>query len=151
LRRQYYLLTFVLFAILTVSGCDSKDKDVIKHNYTYTGENEHWTGIFTFDATEVFQTIDGVLTYDNQSNSSLTVTYKGELTDLTKVKKVEISYKSSKISGKLVNNYDSNQPITSKEFNLLSGGTGSALLDQDEIIKIEMNIDGTIDAFALNK
>ena len=150
LRRKHFLLFLVLFVIITFSGCGSKkDKDIIKHSYIYKGENENWTGTYTLDATEVFETIDGVLTYDNQSNSSVLVTYKGELSKLSKARKVEITYNSSKNSGKIVNNYDLNQPIFSKEFKMLSGGRGAALLKEDDIINIEINIDGTIDTFEL--
>lgn len=66
LRRKHFLLFLVLFVIITFSGYGSKkDKDIIKHSYIYKGENENWTGTYTLDATEVFETIDGVLTYDN--------------------------------------------------------------------------------------
>ncbi|MDF2803671.1 MAG: hypothetical protein K0S61_3574 [Anaerocolumna sp.] len=150
MNKPYSLLVYLIFAIVILSGCGAKDdKDVINHNYIYSGENEFWTGEYEMDATEIFEKRDGVLTYENKSSGLLTVTYKGAFSELTEVKQVDISYKSSKNSGRLVNDYSKESPVSSNEFKIRTGGENSALSDENDVIYVEINIDGVTESLEL--
>ncbi len=94
------------------------------------------------DATETYDKKDGIITYDNKSSELLTVTYKGELSELSAVKQVEISYKSNNNSGSLVNTFDKEQPISSNEFTIKTEGANSAIPEENDVIYVEINIDG---------
>jgi len=141
----------ILFIGIILSGCKTKDNDETKINYTFKGENEFWDAKYTINGFEKFERKNGVLSYNNSFSNLLTVEYKGDLSDLNSVKEMEISYKTSKTSGKSVDTYDTNQPITSKEFKLKSGGENTALPDENEIVTVEIKVDGVSQTLELKK
>lgn len=141
----------ILFIGILLSGCKTKDNDETKINYTFKRENEFWDAKYTINGFEKFERKNGVFSYNNSFSNLLTVEYKGDLSDLNSVKEMEISYKTSKNSGKLVDTYDTNQPITSKEFKLKSSGENTALPDENEIVIVEIKVDGVSQTLELKK
>lgn len=131
--------------LLTITGCSSKE--VIKHNYTYKGENELWTAEYVMNGTGTFTKKDGTLHYESNSNKILTVTYKKDISQLSSVKHLEISYESSVGGGKKAEDYNDGPP-KEKTYTIKSGGTG-AIENKDEVIKVNINIDGKIQTIEL--
>lgn len=139
--------TIILIAILLflVAGCSNKE--VLKHNYTYKGENELWIAEYKVNGT-MFTEKDGKIDYESKSNTTLTITYKKDLSELYSVKHLEISYKSSVGGGKLNINFNDNPP-NKKTYTLKSSSTGGAIENKDELVKVSINLDGKIQIIEL--
>ena len=83
-NAKFILIVLVMFI---VAGCSNKE--VIKHNYTFKGENELWTAEYKVNGTGTFSKKDGKTHYQSNSNSTLTVSYKKDITELSSVKHIE--------------------------------------------------------------
>ncbi|WP_244834659.1 hypothetical protein [Clostridium sp. BJN0001] len=69
----------IIFALISsISGCTSKNKS----QYNYKGENENWYAEYT------------VSKLNNRKTRKLTLTYKGNLSDLQSSKCLKYSYKT---------------------------------------------------------
>ena len=139
-----FTILFVLMAI----GCSKKE--ITNYKYTYAGENEQWDAKYHVNESVEFTNTDNGLDVETEAKNELVITYKGELTDLSSVKHMEISYDSGIEGGKRVENYNDGVSITSKIFTLSSGGKNGALHTGDEIITVTITIDGDIQTFELN-
>lgn len=139
------MIIFIILILLTVTGCSNKD--VKKHHYVFKGENDYWTIVYEVNANETFFKKDGKLHYDSKSNETFTATYKKDLSDLASNENIEISYKSSVGGGKLTEEIDKVNP--KKIFSMKSGSTGGALENEDEVIEVNINIDGNIQTIEL--
>lgn len=137
LRKK--LLILIALMVFVVAGCS--DKNVIKYNYNYKGENTLWTAEYNVKGTSTLIEQTGNPYYETDSKVTLVVTYKKGLSDLSSVKHLEISYESSAGSGKSTLKFDNYSP-NKKTYRIESGGTGRALENKDEIIKVTINIDG---------
>lgn len=67
------------------------NQDVVRYGCTYRGENENWTAEYIEKGKWIFKK-DGFLSEKSEGNRRMTVTYKGELTDLTALNGLKISY-----------------------------------------------------------
>jgi hypothetical protein len=146
LRKTVSILIIMLLLIIT--GCSKKQ--VVNHNYTYKGENEFWAAEYNVNGEGTFTEKDGKTEYESISDTVLTVTYKKDLSGLSSVKHLEISYESSAGGGSLTESYDSNNPLDKKTYTLKSGGTGTAIENKDEIIKVNINVDGETQTIELS-
>lgn len=127
-----------MIILLIITGCSNKQ--VIKHNYTYKGENELWTAEYKVNGTGTFTEKNGKTEYESNSNKTLIVNYRKDLSELSSVKHLEISYESSAGGGE--SNLDFDNPPNEKTYMLKSGGRGGAIENKDEIIKVNIAIDG---------
>lgn len=149
--RKLYLLMSILLISIILSGCKTKDNDEITINYTFKGENEFWDAEYIINGIEKFEKKNGILSYHNNTSNLLTVEYRGDLSDLNLVKEVDISYETSTNSGRSVDTFNNKQPITSKEFKLKSEGENTALPDENEIVTVEIKVDGVSQTLELKK
>lgn len=119
--------------------------------YSYLGENEDWKVELKLQAQEVFYNkgSSGSLQYDNKVNKTFTATYKHDLSELSSIKNLVISYDSSVGSGSINEDYIDTPP-TEKTFSFTSGGSGVAIQDKNEIIKANITIDGVTQTIELN-
>ncbi len=76
------------------------------------------------------------------------MTYKRDVSELASVKHLEILYTDSAGSEKLTEDFDDNDPLSHQTFTLKSGGSG-AIESKDEIIEVNINIDGNTQTFEL--
>lgn len=136
----------ILVVILVISGCSNRE--ISEHHYTYRGENNLWSAEYKIDATVTFFKIDDVLNVETYKERMLTVTYKEDISDLSKVKHLIISYNSSTGGGSLDEEFDS-EPPTENIYTLKSSSTGSAIENEDETIQVTINIDGEIQTIEL--
>jgi len=127
-------------------GCS--DKEVIKHNYTYIGESELWTAEYKVNGTGTFAEKNGKTEHKSNSDSTLTVIYKKDLSELSSVQNLEVSYESSAGGGKLSIDFNGSPP-DKKTYTLNSSSTGGAIENKDEIIEVNINIDGKIQIIEL--
>jgi len=132
--------------IFIIAGCSNKE--VIRHNYTYKGENEFWTAEYKVNGTGTFTEKDNRTSYESKCSKVFTVTYKKDLSELSSVKHLEISYKSSAGGGKTTEDFDDSPP-NEKTYILKKGGTGGAIENKDEVIEVTINLDGKIQTLEL--
>ncbi|AZV58499.1 hypothetical protein [Clostridium sp. AWRP] len=137
-------VAIILITILLPVFIGCSNKDVIKHNYTYKGENEFWTAQYKVNSTGTFTKKNDKLHYEGNSNGTLTVTYKKNISKLSSVKHLEISYKSSAGSGSI----GQNSP-KKKTYTMTSSSTDGVIEDKDEVIKVTINLDGNIQTIEL--
>lgn len=141
MKRRLFVL--VLLVMVALSGCDNKD--VIKHNYYFYGENDDWLAGLEYDAKEVFtKKKDGALEYDCEDKEKFVATYKGDLSDLANINHIEIGYESKTGGSKFTSDYEEGDGPKGLSFTLSGGGKGGALLQKDEIITVTINLDGDI-------
>lgn len=145
MRKTTSIMIVIMLLILT--GCSNKE--VIKHNYTYKGENEFWTVEYKVNGTGIFTEKNNKTEYESNSNNTLTVTYRKNLSDLSSVKHLEISYESSAGGGKLADDFDKDHPLNQKTYTLKSSAIGGAIEGKNEIIKVNINLDGKIQTIEL--
>jgi len=142
-KAKIILIVLILFII---TGCSNKE--VIKHNYTYKGENEVWTAEYKVNGTGTFNKKDDKTYYQSNSSSTLTISYKKDLTELSQVKHMEISYESSAGASKLNLDFVDNPP-NEKTYMLKSSSIGGAIESKDEIIYVKISVDGNTQAIQL--
>lgn len=136
----------IIMTILVMTGCSNKE--VIKHDYTYRGENESWTAEYKVNGIVTFTKENNVTKCNTEANKVFTVTYKNDISELSSVKNVEISYKSSASGGKIT--YDSDEDGSlEKTYTMQSSGRNVAIEKEDEVIEVTINIDGNIETFEL--
>ncbi|WP_186430555.1 hypothetical protein [Clostridium sp. BSD9I1] len=131
----------IVMILLMVTGCSSRKN--ISHNYIYKGENELWSVELKVNGTVTFNEKNGKAEYDSICDRVFTVTYKKDLSKLSSVKHLEISYKSSAGDSKLTEDYNDSPP-NKRTYTMKSGGRGQAIENKDEVIKVIINIDGKI-------
>jgi len=139
-KKICLILGYTILLIFIFVSCSKKD--VTNYKYTYTGENEQWNVVYKVNESVTFTNEDNILDAETEAKNVLTITYKGNLTDLSSVKHTEISYECSTEGGKRVEDYSEGESISSKTFTLISGGKNGALHSGDEIITVTINIDG---------
>ena len=139
------ILVLLALTLLTVLGCS--DKDVKKHHYVFKGENDDWTVVYDVKAKETFTKKDGTLHYDSKSDKEFTVTYKKDISGLASNKNIEITYESSVGGGKITEEIDKVSP--QKTYSMKSSSTGGAIENADEVIEVNINIDGNTQTIGL--
>lgn len=137
---------FIVLILLIITGCSNKE--VINHNYIYKGENELWSAEYRVNGTGTFTEENGKIKYESNSNNILIVTYKKELSQLSSLKHMEISYASSAGGGKITEDYTDGPP-KEKTYTIKSGGNGVAIENKDEVINVTINLDGKIQIIEL--
>ena len=145
------LLSIFLLIACAADGTQSSVKisdDYIENHFVFKGESELWTGEMKVDSTLQFYEKDGVLGCDTNEKHKLTVTYKGDVSDLASVKQLKIDFDAGPSSGSLEEEHV-DDPITQKTFVMQGGGSGSAQIQKDEIITVTVTIDGKTESFEM--
>ncbi len=146
----------LLFLILFSSACAADgtqstvngNDDYIENHFVFKGESESWSGEMKVDSTLQFYEKDGVLGCDTNEKHKLTVTYKGDVSDLSSVKQLKIDFDAGPSSGSLEEEHV-DDPITQKTFVMQGGGSGTALIQKDKIVTVTVTIDGKTESFEM--
>lgn len=142
--KKIFLIIMAVM-LLTMTGCSNKD--YFWRYYYFTGENEDWTGEYIENFTETYVEKNGRLIHDSDSDAIFKVTYQGDISELSSLRKIEISYQTRASGGSLINEYDESGP-RDKTFTMRGSGTGIRL-KEDDIIKVTINLDGRIQTMEL--
>lgn len=145
--KRVSIFAIVLVIVISFAGCGNRD--VKKYDYTFKGENSDWEGVLQYNAMEVFTRKDAKWEYENEDNTEFSVTYKGDLADLSTVKHMEISYETKFSKSTHTADYTDDYP-RDKTFKLSGGSRGSHLMKKDEIVKVTIMIDNKTQTFELN-
>ena len=142
-------LIIIAVSILTIIFCGCSNKEVIEHNYIYTGENENWTAEYTVTGVGIFTEKDGRTNYESEHKKRLEVTYKKDISNLALVKNLEISYETSVGGGSSTLYWDDDESIMEKSFILSGVSRNGAIENKDETIKVSIDIDGNVEKIEL--
>ena len=143
-KKRISILIIMLLLIFT--GCAKKEN--INHNYVYKGGNEFWSAEYKVNVTDTFTEKSGKNEYDSNDNRVFTITYKKDISQLSTVKHMEISYKSSVADGKITEDFNDGTP-KEKAYTTKSVGKGGAIENKNEVIKVTINLDGKIETIEL--
>lgn len=141
------LISFIIIlTVLATTGCSKKD--IVKHNYTFKGENESWTAEYNINGTQTFIKDGDISRVESECQKEFSITYKNNISELSKIKNIKISYKSRISGGEIVEDYnDGTWP--EKTYKIQSNSTGGAIESKDDTIEVTVNIDGNIEVFEL--
>ena len=143
------LISCLFLLLLVFAGCGKKDNGD-RHN-TFAGENEFWSVTYELSGNiSHTKKENGNLQIDGWTDTKFTAEYKGDLSDLSDVKHIEIGYKGKFDKGRIVNDYSDGDGATSKIFEL-SGSNSSVyrVPGKEDTIQVEVNVDGEIQNFEL--
>lgn len=146
-KRKLLLVGIILMVVLTTIIMKNANRETIKHDYTFVGESENWSGEFVLKGTEVFYEEDGRLQYDSQNRTEFSVMYKGEVSELATLKKLVVSYDSPAGSGKTEATFD--EPPRNTVFSLGRSGGSGAMVKKDDGIEVSVQWDGETETFEL--
>lgn len=138
---QKRALLLMILLLLFMTGC--ANKQVLFHNYTFTGENDLWSANYTVEGSETFVEKDKVTEYSNMSKKTFTLKYKGELEDLSSVKKLEFAYETSARGETSTLEFDDINQLDKDTFILKTTSVNSVIEKKDETIFVTVTIDGT--------
>lgn len=140
------LSIIIIVILLGFTGCSNRD--TTKYIYSYTGENEFWTAEYKVNGTSTSIDDKDKTKYDNYSEKVFTITYNKDISELSSIKHLEISYESNFANGKIIEDYTDNLK-PEKTYTLKANTSGGAIENKDETIKVTINIDGDIDIIYL--
>ena len=138
-----FMLTLSLAAVFLI-GC-SKNEEI---HYEYKGESESWTAIYVVDATYTVKKVDNKNKYDGKESTILTLTYKGDVAELSDIKHLQYSFKS--IIGSGFSEVVFDVPPKEKVFiHKSQGGSIHTFEMADETVEVSVDLDGVIETFDL--
>lgn len=143
--KQIILLTLTLI-LIAATGCTKKDE--VNHHYVFLGENEDWTIQYEVEGKDSFKKKDETLTYEGNSDTIFTASYKKEASNLSTYDKIDISYQSSSKGGSISEEIIKDNPQTS--YSIKSSSKSGVNLSSDDIIKVSINLDGNIQLIELH-
>lgn len=120
--RAFILVLFLLLIGMLLMGCGHDVSS--ERSYLLRGENEEWAVDYQITFTTTFPEENGKKYAKKSKSNSITVTYKKDITELSDIKNMKISYKDSFGSGgSEEQNYD--EPLEEKVFRLGGGSSSS--------------------------
>ncbi|MGO0058973.1 hypothetical protein ACTID9_02880 [Brevibacillus fluminis] len=132
-------LIMYLIMLLILTNCSSKETQ--KHVYSFYGESQHWSAELSVDAIEEFSKGDVGTNYNSEQTRKFTVTYKGDLSELSNIKKIEYSYQVEGVGGGAYQD-DFASPPTQKVFTFESSDKGGAIIGENQVVKATVIVDG---------
>lgn len=138
----------LLSTLMVLTGCMEVTKDeVTNNNYKFIGESEHWKAEYSYKGTEIFKNSDGTKTYSNEDSYDLVIKYKGSLEELSSMKKLEYSYKSSNSSGTSTKEFT----IPPEKLIFTSGSSENGVkVNENEVIQMNIKWDEFEESFELH-
>jgi len=123
----------------TADGQNSGDTD--GYSYRYAGENDEWTAEYVIAGAGEWTNKDDTLGYDGSYNTLLTVSFKGDLTELPSIRHLIISYKLKNEGGTLDETYDEDSGAHSS-YSESSDLNGMYIYSKDDVFTVTINPDG---------
>jgi hypothetical protein len=144
MRKIVVIRTLLLCGLMLIlnSACSS---GTLYHTYTFSGEGEHWSAIYSETLTEKPVHSEGKATYYQPSSEyAFQLAYKGKSGDLKKIKKFTFGFDAV--------GHGSSQtmegPVRVESLRL--EGSGDGLVGREEsVIKVSVDWDGQSEQFEL--
>jgi len=141
------IVTVFLITILIVSAVGCSNVEITRHGYTYRGENEQWSAEYKVDGFVKITKSDNKNKYETYEENLLTVTFKNDISELSNIKNMEISYTDGSGGGNL--KQELNQHNLKNIYTMRTSGRGASIMDGDEIIEVTITLDGESQKFYL--
>jgi len=87
--------------------------DTEAYSYTYAGENNEWTTEYTIAGAGKWTKTDGTLGYDGSYDTLLTISFKGDPTELSSIRHSIISYNLGRMNGTLDQTHEEGRSMNS--------------------------------------
>lgn len=124
----------IIFMAVILTGCSYEV--TAKNTQKLQGENENWKVEYKIDFTTDYHQNDGKVSAQSKKQKRITVTYKKDLSDLSTVKHMEISYKDSLGGGgRHIEDFDS--PPKEKQFRIRGGSSETTYGSSDYLMAPE--------------
>lgn len=133
LKFKVIFLLFIICILTFGTGCTTNN-NIVKQDFNLKGENDNWITEYKGQSKGEFYKEKGVLKYKEKSDGMLTLTYKGNLSDLASVR--EIGYEFVNCSVKMTSDHAPDK----KTFTWNQGL--SAVVDENSIKNVDVIIDG---------
>lgn len=138
-------ISVIIFLLIAFSGCGKKE--VYRYNYCFFGENEIWEATMVYDAVDSISHLkDGTLHHYKDIISELTVLYKGEISDLSDLKHIEIECITNTCESKLSDDYGIEDQ---REQSYVMKQVTRDILREEDVITIAIDMDGKKQSFEL--
>ena len=98
----------ILLVTLLLTACT--DEDVIKHDYSFTGEGQYWEAEYLYEETEMRGEKNNGTTHSHESKDIFILRYKGSSEEIQSIKRVDYSYETSAGGGGGSREFD--EPLT---------------------------------------
>ncbi|GAA0606726.1 hypothetical protein GCM10009001_24970 [Virgibacillus siamensis] len=135
-----------IFAAAVFWITNASNKDVIEHDYTFTGEDTKWKATFHIKGQDVFYEKDNVIQHESSYDTTFKLIYKGDLSDLSELNELQYGYKTSLTNTKSTKHFDT--PPDRKVF--VENGTGSGnIIRPDDSVIVTVQWDAQIEKFTL--
>lgn len=135
----------VIGALIILTACSNKE--IIKYEYNFSGEGENWQAEYLFKGTEIWGEKNGRGTYSNENSDEFILKFKGNLKELSSVKKLEFTYETSAGGGGGTREFDT--PPEKIIFKNTGGSKNSAKVYEDETILVHVKWDNFEESFKL--
>jgi|GEM_PF-1081708 len=137
-----------LLIIMIVSGRNGNAPDGQKnsndteaYSYTYAGENDEWATEYTITGAGKWTKTDDTLGYDGSYDTLLTISFKGDPTELSSIRHLIISYKIGNQGGTIDETYDEGRGAHSS-YSESGGSNGAYLYSEGDVITVIITLDG---------
>jgi hypothetical protein len=141
MRLKFKAFIFLLIICILIFGTGCVSNNIVIKDYNLKGENNYWITEYKGHSKGEFYKEKGILKYKEKSDGMFTLTYKGELSELTSIR--EIGYKFANCCVKTT----SEQAPDKKVFKWNQGLSATA--DESYIKKVEVIIDGKIETIEM--
>ena len=136
------VIPIVLLSLLLITaGCNA---DAVSYDYTYSGQSEHWTGEYHLKGSYRFTQGSDDTHFDSGSDGLLTVSYKGDIAELSSVKNYTIAYECISGGGKMTE-----EGAPDKRVFTFTKRNDGGVVDGTETITVSVTLDGQTETFKL--
>lgn len=153
-RRIEMKNIFLLFCVATMlTGCThapqkEKPKEEVKKEeisyeeftnnyYQFRGESQHWKATYDYTGTKVWRDDNGTNGYYADKNDhTFVLTYKGPLSELSSIKKMEYTFSTMNSEGYWSEEFE--KPPTSVSFSSRGSSEGAADISKDGIVNVQV-------------
>ncbi len=140
------IIGLVLFGVAAFWITNDGSREVIEHDYTFTGEDKNWKATFHIKGQEVFYVKDNVVQYESNYDTTFKLIYKGDLSDLSELNELQYGYVTPLSHFKATKHFDT--PSKRKVF--VENGSGSGnIIRPEERIFVTVQWDAQIEKFTL--
>jgi hypothetical protein len=138
-RIIVFIIIILLFTVLGASN-----PDIIRQNFTFFGENDSWSAVYTVNNMGWFSQTSRGLHYDTGGTNMLTITYKKDFSNLSSVKHFELKYETGSFLGSISGD---GAGLARKTFTFKN--EGGSPVREDAIFSVTINLDENVQTIIL--
>ncbi len=147
MKKILAISLIIIIGIFSTSCSNGDINETTTYNYIFKGENDLWEAEYKVTGESTYKQNDNEVKNDGQFEFILTVAYKGDISELSSVKNLSISYKSNLKGGSY--NLSFPEDGTIKKAYTIKFESDMLNVSKDEIIKVTIKIDNEIQELEL--